>query len=95
VAILDEQFTLQFYDARMRIRLGPDGADSPGIIGGAISLREFADVLRNIENIPESLKMQVNSGLTLFADLDRDAMGKCQRISGALRLMVRPAFVLE
>lgn len=95
VAILDEQFTLQFYDARIRLKLGRDGADSPGIIGGAISLTEFAQVLAQIENIPESLKMQVNSGLSLFADLDRDAMGKCQKISGALRIMARPAFVLE
>ncbi|MBL8685406.1 MAG: hypothetical protein JNK05_39880 [Myxococcales bacterium] len=95
VAILDEQFTVKFYDSRMRIRLEQDGADGLGIIGGAISLSEFAEILRNIENIPESLKMQVNSGLTIFADLDRDAMGRCQKISGALRMMVRPAFVLE
>lgn len=95
VAILDEQFTLQFYDARVRLQISPTGGDSHGIIGGAISLREFAAVLAQIENIPESLKMQVNGGLSLFADLDRDAMGKCQKISGALRIMARPAFVLE
>ncbi len=93
VAILDEQFTLQFHGARIRLQMSPTG-DSHGIIGGAISLTEFAAVLAQIENIPESLKMQVNSGLTLFADLDRDAMGKCQKISGALRIMARPAFVL-
>jgi|LNFM01.2.fsa_nt_gb hypothetical protein len=95
VAILDAQFTVRFYDSRMRLRLEQDGADGAGIIGGAISLVEFADVLRSIENIPDSLKMQVNSGLTLFADLDRNPMGRCQKISGALRLTVRPAFVLE
>jgi hypothetical protein len=95
VAILDEQFTLQFYDARVRLRMSATGGDSHGIIGGAISLREFAAVLAQIENIPESLKMQVNGGLSLFADLDRDMMGKCQKISGALRIMARPAFVLE
>jgi hypothetical protein len=95
VAILDAQFTLQFYDARMRLRLAADGADSEGVIGGAISLREFADILRGIENIPDSLKMQVNGGLSLFADLERDEMGRCQKISGALRVTARPAFVLE
>jgi hypothetical protein len=95
VAILDEQFTLQFYNARIRLALSPSGGDSPGIIGGAISLSEFGQVLAQIENIPESLKMQVNGGLALFADLDRNAMGKCEKISGALRIMARPAFVLE
>jgi hypothetical protein len=95
VAILDAQFTLQFYDARIRLQIAPYGGDSHGIIGGAISLREFAEVLAQIDTIPESLKMQVNAGLALFADLDRDMMGRCQKISGALRIMARPAFVLE
>jgi hypothetical protein len=94
VAILDAQFTVNFYGARMRMTMTQDGADAAGIIGGGISLREFMTILEPL-NIPNSLRMSVNGGLSIFADLDRDAMGKCQKISGALQLMLRPAFVLE
>ena len=94
VAILDAQFTVNFYGARMRMTMTQDGADAQGIIGGGISLREFMTILEPL-NIPNSLRMSVNGGLSIFADLDRDATGKCQKISGALQLTLRPAFVLE
>lgn len=93
IAILDAQFTLTFYGAHIKIKINPDG-DSNGIIGGGLSLNEFRTVLQPL-NIPDNLRNTVNSALTLFADLDRDPMAKCQKISGALRVIGRPAFVLE
>ncbi|MDP3277018.1 MAG: hypothetical protein Q8Q09_17635 [Deltaproteobacteria bacterium] len=94
VAVLDAQFVIMFYGARLRVSIAPDGADGQGVIGGGISLAEFMSILSTL-TIPNDLRTTVNGALTLFADLDRDAMGKCQRISGALRITTRPAFVLE
>jgi hypothetical protein len=93
IAILDAQFTMNFYSAHLRLKIHPD-ADSQGIIGGGISLAEFRTAVAGF-NIPSSLRMTVNNALTLFADLDRDNTNHCLKISGALRVIARPAFVLE
>ncbi len=93
IAILDAQFIMNFYGAHLRLKLNNDG-DSNGIIGGGISLNEFRASVAMF-NIPNNLRTTVNSALLLFADLDRDSMNKCQKISGALRIIGRPAYVLE
>lgn len=93
IAILDARFVLNFYDARLRLAINTNG-DGAGLIGGGISLAEFTSVVEDL-TIPSALMMTVKGALALYADLDRNAMGKCERISGAMRLMARPAFVLE
>lgn len=91
VTILDARFTLPFYGARMRLRFDEEG-NATGLIGGGISVNEFI-MIASTFNIPMSLKDSVASALRLFADLERDSMGKCQRLSGALDVRARHAFI--
>lgn len=91
VAVLDAQFVLTFYGARLRFRLD-DAGGGEGIIGGGLSADEFIATVRTL-TISQGLMMTVASALHLFADLSPDADGRCQRVSGAMALSARSAFI--
>lgn len=91
IAVLDASFTLNLYSTRVRARLTDDGG-MDGLIGGGIARDEFLEHVHTF-NIPMSLMTAVESALTLFADLDRNASGQCAQVSAALRFSARSAFV--
>lgn len=91
IAVLDAQFVATFYNARMRLRLDDQGGGE-GILGGGVSADEFIATVRTL-NIATGLMMTVATALHLFADLDPDADGHCQRVSGAMALSARTAFI--
>ena len=91
VAVLDTRFILMFYGAQLRLRLDDDGG-AEGVIGGGISVAEFGATAMTF-NIPSALQSTVRTSLQLFADLSPGDDGRCQRISGAMYISARRAFV--
>ncbi len=91
VAVLTASFTLNLYAARIRARLRDDGG-LDGVIGGGIDREEFMTEVRTLI-IGQSLMDSINGALSIFADLDRDASGHCTRLSAAVQVTARPAFV--
>lgn len=90
VAVFGVRFVLNLYGARLRLRFTETGAE--GLIGGGISVAEFSREVETFE-IPSSLRSVVTSTLRLTADLAPDSDGRCQRVSAAMSLLARPAFV--
>ncbi|MFO0647509.1 MAG: hypothetical protein U0326_14810 [Polyangiales bacterium] len=91
VEVLDARFTLNLYGARMRLRLD-DAGGAEGIIGGGISISEFTATAENF-TIPMSLRGAIGTTMRLVADLAPDDNGRCQQLSAAVSLSLRPAFV--
>jgi hypothetical protein len=91
VAVLTASFTLNLYGARVRARLLADGG-LDGIIGGGIDREEFMAQVRTLI-IGQSLMNSIGAALSLFADLDPGAGGRCTRLSSAVRFSARSTFV--
>lgn len=91
VEVLTARFTLNLYGARIRMRFDDNGGGE-GVIGGGISIEEFTEVVSTFK-IPTSLRDAVGSTMRLVADLTPDADGRCQRLSAAVAITLRPAFL--
>lgn len=91
VEVLDARFTLNLYGARMRLRLD-DAGGAEGIIGGGISINEFVATAENF-TISTGLRASIGTTMRLVADLAPDDSGRCQQLSAAVSLSLRPAFV--
>lgn len=91
VEVLDARFTLNLYGARMRLKLD-DAGGAEGVIGGGISISEFTATAESF-TIPTALRGAIGTTMRLVADLAPDDNGRCQQLSAAVSLSLRPAFV--
>jgi hypothetical protein len=90
VAVLDARFVLDLHGARLRARLGKDGALT-GVLGGGMSVAQLSEIVGTL-TIPMEFMNLARSYLRTIADLDRRD-GRCQQFSAALSITGRAAFV--
>jgi hypothetical protein len=91
VEVLDARFILNLYGGRMRVRLD-EGGGGEGILGGGISVAEFSATAERF-TISTALRGAVGTTMRLMADLAPNADGRCQNLSAAMVVSLRPAFV--